>query len=126
MKNKFHLQAAFFGLMGTFATSALAQAMPWEGPICKIAKSFSGPVAVSFVVLAVVLCGSMLAFGELNGIFKTLLGVAIGGAMAVGAVQWTTIFTGGSFACNSFGSVEMGTKVVEAVMPVINTLTSLV
>jgi len=94
MKAKLPLKSALFGATLAISTSVMAQAMPWEGPICKIANSFSGPVATAFVVLAVVLCGAMLAFGEMNGIFKTLLGVAIGGAMAVGAIQWTTMFTG--------------------------------
>lgn len=98
MSNKIPLKTIIFSFAMSISAQAFA-AMPWEGPICRIATSFSGPVAMAFVVLAVVLCGAMLAFGELNGIFKTLLGVAMGGAMAVGAVQWATIFTGGTWAC---------------------------
>lgn len=93
------LHAIALGAFLTMPATVMSAAMPWEGPICQIAKSFSGPVAVAFVVLAVVLCGAMLAFGELNGVFKTLLGVAIGGAMAVGAATWVTTFTGGKFSC---------------------------
>lgn len=89
------IKAAVGGALLTIPAIAAA-AMPWEGPICNIANSFSGPVAVALVILAVVFCGALLAFGELNGIFKSLLGVAIGGAMAVGAVQWVVMFTNAS------------------------------
>lgn len=106
-------QAIIIGILLATPVATWAAGMPWEGPICKIATSFSGPVAVAFVVLAVVLCGAMMAFGELNGIFKTLLGVAIGGAMAVGSVQWTTMFAGGTFDCAS-ASIDTVTRVADA------------
>lgn len=122
---KLPFQTMFMSFMLALPVSVYAQTMPWEGPICSIAKSFSGPVAVAFVVLAVVLCGALLAFGELNGIFKTLLGVAIGGAMAVGAVQWVTMFTGASnLGCLS--AIEGATQVAEAASPLLPMLSALV
>lgn len=110
---KLPLKSALFGTALAISTTVMAEAMPWEGPICKIANSFSGPVATAFVVLAVVLCGAMLAFGEMNGIFKTLLGVAIGGAMAVGAIQWTTMFTGATKMGCLTASVDAVTMVAQ-------------
>lgn len=108
--------------------SVYAQTMPWEGPICNIVNSFSGPVAVAFVVLAVVLCGAMLAFGELNGIFKTLLGVAIGGAMAVGAVQWTVMFTGPTnMGCvGKRAALDSIMSVAELITPLTSQLTAMI
>lgn len=124
MKN-IPIQTMLLSAALTLPATVYAQSMPWEGPICKIANSFSGPVAVAFVVLAVVLCGAMLAFGELNGIFKTMLGVAIGGAMAVGAVQWVTMFTSPkTLGCLS--SVEGSTRVAEAVNPIVASLLAFV
>lgn len=124
MKNA-KIQTVLLSAALTLPATVYAQAMPWEGPICKIANSFSGPVAVAFVVLAVVLCGAMLAFGELSGVFRTLLGVAIGGAMAVGAVQWVTMFTSPkTLGCLS--SVDGATRVAEVVNPIIASLSSFV
>ena len=83
-----------FGLfMLVAATTAYADSMPWEGPICKIASSFSGPVAKSISVIAIVICGLLMAFGELGGVFKTILGLLMGVTMAVAAVQWMSAFT---------------------------------
>lgn len=79
-----------FGLM-LGATEVLAQTssqMPWEAPLCKVALSLSGPVARAVAVIAIVVCGLMLAFGEMNGIFKTFLGLLMGIAMALLASQW--------------------------------------
>ena len=77
------------------STGVLAQAMPWEGTICKIAASFSGPVAKSISVIAIVICGLLMAFGEMGGVFKTVLGLLMGVTMAVAAVQWMGAFTTG-------------------------------
>lgn len=116
-------KSALFAFLVTLSMSVYAQAsMPWEDPICRIANSFSGPVAVAFVILAVVFCGAMLAFGELNGIFKSLLGVAIGGAMAVGAVQWTVMFTGASRMGCLTASVEPATTLAQIVTPLMTAL----
>lgn len=117
MRNLSTLKAAVFSALLTLPIAAFAQSMPWEDPICKIANSFSGPVAVAFVILAVIFCGAMLAFGELNGIFKSLLGVAIGGAMAVGAVQWTVMFTGASRLGCLTASAEPATTFAQALLP---------
>lgn len=88
--------AVGMGLVLLFACSmAFAQAMPWEGPICKIAQSFSGPVAKGISVIAIVICGLLMAFGELGGVFKTVLGLLMGVTMAVAAVQWMGAFAGG-------------------------------
>ena len=74
-----------------FATTAT---MPWEGPICSVAKSLSGPTAKAVAVIAVVISGLMLAFGELGGIFKTFMGLLMGIAMALMATQWVGFIDG--------------------------------
>ena len=68
--------------------------MPWEGPICAVAKSLSGPTAKAVAVIAVVISGLMLAFGELGGIFKTFMGLLMGIAMAIMATQWVGFIDG--------------------------------
>lgn len=71
-------------------------AMPWEGPLCMVATSLSGPVAKSVAVIAIVVSGLLLALGELSGIFKTMIGLLMGVTMAVMAVQWLGILSPGS------------------------------
>lgn len=79
------------------APDAFAQgAMPWEGPICAVAKSLSGPMAKAVAVIAVVISGLLLAFGELGGIFKTFMGLLMGVAMALMAAQWVGFVQGGT------------------------------
>lgn len=75
-------------LVAMFAAPAFAQAMPWEGPICKVATSLSGPVARYVAIIAIVVCGLLLALGEVSGIFKTMLGLLAGLSMALLASQW--------------------------------------
>jgi type IV secretory pathway VirB2 component (pilin) len=86
------------------ATAVHAQnAAPWEGPICVVARSLSGPVAKAVAVIAIVITGLMIAFGELGGVFKSLLGLVFGISFALLADQWLGLIrAGASTAC--FGS----------------------
>lgn len=101
--------AAFILLAGALllfcAQAALAQgvAAPWEAPICIVARSLSGPVAKAVAVIAIVITGLMIAFGELGGVFKSLLGLVFGVSFALLADQWLGLIrAGASTAC--FGS----------------------
>lgn len=91
---------AGFGLMFlAMPIDAYAQitgALPWEGPICAIAKSLSGPVARSATVIAVVGTGLMLAFGEVGGPFLTGLRILFGLSLALAASSWIPIMFPGS------------------------------
>jgi type IV secretion system protein VirB2 len=55
--------------------------MPWEGPLEKILNSLTGPVAKTLGVVAIVLAGFGIAFGEagsgLRKIFQIVLGLSI-------------------------------------------------
>jgi type IV secretion system protein TrbC len=78
-------------------------AAPWEGPICVVARSLSGPVAKAVAVIAIVITGLMIAFGELGGVFKSLLGLVFGVSFALLADQWLGLIrAGATTAC--FGS----------------------
>ncbi|MBC7779632.1 MAG: TrbC/VirB2 family protein [Proteobacteria bacterium] len=89
-----------FWAQPAFAQSAAA---PWEAPICIVARSLSGPVAKAVAVIAIVITGLLIAFGELNGVFKSLLGLVFGVSFALLADQWLGfIRAGASTAC--FGS----------------------
>lgn len=79
-------------------------AMPWEGPLCKVALSLKGPVAKSVAVIAIVISGLMLAVGEVSGIFKTMLGLLCGISMAILASNWLGFIdsASSSFSCSTY------------------------
>jgi len=84
--------------LALWAQPALAQgvAAPWEGPICVVARSLSGPVAKAVAVIAIVITGLMIAFGELGGVFKSLLGLVFGVSFALLADQWLGLIRAGA------------------------------
>lgn len=55
--------------------------MPWEGPLQMIMNSISGPVAKILGVIAIVIAGLGIAFGEsgsgVRKLFQVVLGLAI-------------------------------------------------
>lgn len=71
--------------------------MPWEAPLNQILSSIQGPVARVFILIAVVVTGLMMAFGEHGGGFKKVMGIAFGGAITVGAVSFISTLFGASF-----------------------------
>lgn len=98
------LLIGLFMLVVMFAEPAMAQSMPWEGPLCKVAMSLKGPVAKAVAVIAIVVCGLMLAVGEVSGIFKTMLGLLAGISMALLASNWLGFIdsAAGSFSCSTY------------------------
>lgn len=98
------LLIGLFMLAVMFAEPAMAQSMPWEGPLCKVAMSLKGPVAKAVAVIAIVVCGLMLAVGEVSGIFKTMLGLLAGISMALLASNWLGFIdsAAGSFSCSTY------------------------
>ena len=67
-----------FFISNAYATET---GMPWEGPLEKILASLTGPVAKTLGVIAIVLAGLGIAFGEagsgLRKIFQIVLGLSI-------------------------------------------------
>lgn len=45
------------------ATAGGGQGLPWESPLEKIRKSFSGPVAFTFALVGIIVCGATLIWG---------------------------------------------------------------
>lgn len=60
---------------------ASTETMPWEGPLQMIMNSISGPVAKVLGVIAIVIAGLGIAFGEsgsgVRKLFQVVLGLAI-------------------------------------------------
>ncbi|MBO4793161.1 MAG: TrbC/VirB2 family protein [Deltaproteobacteria bacterium] len=72
-------------------TNALASAgaggdLPYESWLESLRKSFTGPIAFSFGLIGIVVCGGILIFGgDLNGFTRSLLLIVLVMALLVAA-----------------------------------------
>ncbi len=91
-KNKLLFLVVFFIL----ATGAMASAtnMPWEGPLDKLLKSLTGPVARTVIILALAGTGGTLAFGETPSAIKRMLQIVFGASIIFAAGSWGPTFFG--------------------------------
>ena len=91
-KNKLLLLTVFLIL----ATGAMASAtnMLWEGPLDKLLKSLTGPVARTVIILALAGTGGTLAFGETPSAIKRMLQIVFGATIIFAAGSWGPTFFG--------------------------------
>ena len=68
--------------------SAAAQS-PWERAARNLETSFTGPLARSLALVAIVLGGLMFMFGE-GGAKRQISGIVFGGGLALFAAQFLT------------------------------------
>lgn len=92
---------SLFSSLGWFVFSfcypvlaSMGEGMPWEGPLTRISNSLSGPVAKSAGVVAIVATGLTLALGEGGGLFKRVIQIVFGLAIAFSAGTWGLSFMG--------------------------------
>jgi len=107
MASKFHMKSnqVVLGLIVAAANSpafasspsSSGSGMPWEGPLTTILTSIQGPVARVGILLAIIITGLMMAFGEHGSGFKKIMGIAFGGAIVVGAVSFVSGLFGAGF-----------------------------
>ena len=76
------------GTLLMLPTLALAQS-PWERAAANLEISFTGPLARSLALVAIVLGGLMFMYGE-GGAKRQIAGVVFGGGLALFAVQFLT------------------------------------
>ena len=69
-----------------FASPAFAQA-PWERAANNLALTFTGPLARSLALVAIVIGGLMFMFGE-GGAKRQISGIVFGGGLALFAAQF--------------------------------------
>lgn len=69
-------------------------ALPWEDPLDTVVESLTGPVAQGVSVIACVVMGGLLAFGELGGVAKRGIMILFGIAMALFATNFITAIGG--------------------------------
>jgi type IV secretion system protein TrbC len=73
---------------------AAETSMPWERPLEKILASLTGPVAKSLGVIAIVIAGFGIAFGESGGTMRRIFQIVLGLSIA---------FTASSLVVSLFG-----------------------
>jgi type IV secretory pathway VirB2 component (pilin) len=69
--------------------TAFAQTSPWERSAANLANSFTGPLARSLTLVAIVLGGVGMMFGE-PGAKKQVAMIAFGGGLTLFATQFLT------------------------------------
>ncbi len=74
---------------------ALYTPMPWEGPICAVASSLKGQVAVVLSVVATIMIGIMFMYAETGGIVARIASWLLGMSCALSVVSIiTALFPG--------------------------------
>ena len=66
---------------------ALHAQSPWERAASNLEASFTGPLARSLALVAIVLGGLMFMFGE-GGVKRQISGIVFGGGLALFAAQF--------------------------------------
>ncbi len=66
----------------------------WETVLSKITTSLTGPVAYSISIMAIFICGLIIAFSDLQGGAKRFLQAACGISIAIFSAQILTGFLG--------------------------------
>ncbi|MEK7993412.1 MAG: TrbC/VirB2 family protein [Planctomycetota bacterium] len=68
---------------------AFAQQSPWERAASQLEFTFTGPLARSLALVAIVIGGLMFMFGE-GGAKRQISGIVFGGGLALFAAQFMT------------------------------------
>ncbi len=79
---------ALFVMFAAWTLTAAAQS-PWERAAQNLETSFTGPLARSLALVAIVLGGLMFMFGE-GGAKRQISGIVFGGGLALFAAQFLT------------------------------------
>ena len=79
-------------IASTSGALAAGSGMPWEEPLQQILDSVQGPVAKIIAVLAIVVTGLALAFGETSGALRKLLQIVFGLSVAFAASSFFLTF----------------------------------
>ncbi len=70
-----------------FPARAFAQQSPWERAALNLEQTFTGPLARSLALVAIVIGGLMFMFGE-GGAKRQISGIVFGGGLALFAGQF--------------------------------------
>lgn len=81
-------------LLQILAVNTAYAALPWEDPLDTVVESLTGPVAQGVSIIACVVMGGLLAFGELGAVAKRGIMILFGIAMALFASNFITAIGG--------------------------------
>jgi type IV secretory pathway VirB2 component (pilin) len=84
----FRSVVAVLAALVLFPALAFAQS-PWERAAATLETSFTGPLARSLALVAIVIGGLMFMFGE-GGAKRQIAGIVFGGGLALFAAQFLT------------------------------------
>jgi type IV secretion system protein VirB2 len=95
-KNQLARIAGITAILACAAAPAYASGsgMPWEGPLEQVVDSITGPVARAAAVIAIVISGIGIIFGEGGGGMRKLAFVGLGVAVMFAAVSFFLDFFG--------------------------------
>jgi type IV secretion system protein TrbC len=65
-------------------------AMPWDTPLTNLLNNLQGTVARIAITVAIVVTGLVFAFGEAGSGLRRVAAIALGGALALGALTFMT------------------------------------
>ncbi|MFA5910566.1 MAG: TrbC/VirB2 family protein [Vicinamibacterales bacterium] len=80
---------AFITVVLLLPAVAFAQQSPWERAASNLEFTFTGPLARSLALVAIVIGGLMFMFGE-GGAKRQISGIVFGGGLALFAAQFMT------------------------------------
>ena len=83
-----NLASGILSALLLFPAAAFAQS-PWERAAANLEASFTGPLARSIALVAIVIGGLMFMFGE-GGAKRQISGIVFGGGLCLFAVQFLT------------------------------------
>ena len=72
-----------------FQAALSAQQSPWERAAGNLERTFTGPLARSLALVAIVIGGLMFMFGE-GGAKRQISGIVFGGGLTLFAAQFLT------------------------------------
>ncbi|MEZ5957247.1 MAG: TrbC/VirB2 family protein [Hyphomonadaceae bacterium] len=82
------------GALGGGTGFASGSGMPWEAPLQQVVDSITGPVARAAAVIAIIISGVGIIFGEGGGGIRKLAFVGLGIAIMFAAVSFFLDFFG--------------------------------
>ena len=83
------LRIAVLSMMLFLLPSLAFAQSPWERAASNLATTFTGPLARSLALVAIVIGGLMFMFGE-GGAKRQISGIVFGGGLALFAAQFLT------------------------------------
>lgn len=97
MKRSLGFWISFLSLFVLYSSLCLAstgEALPWEGPLEKIADSLAGPVARAIGVIAVIGVGLTMAMDNGGSLYSKMGKIIFGLSIAFAAGTWGLSFLG--------------------------------